>query len=186
MESLALLAHLADVGRNRTTIVLGPTESVADRRQTVMEPRDTRAERGHHFGRQSPPVSQAVEQLAVVEPAHDNQRIEGVIGCLADLAQHQPAAVAPPDRGNAKIDLGRQAMVDVNLGLTHDCPPLGRGEIHVRKLHGALELVGTLVRQKDHGTMRVDTLRGRQAAFEEVDDLSLILDNESRTRRHAV
>ena len=142
IEPLALLAHLANVGRHRAAIVVRPGKA-ADRRQSVVIGGNARAQRRHHLGRERAAVGHAVEQAVLVEAAHDDQPVDGIVGVLTDLAKAELAVAAAHGCG-AEIDLRRQLVVDLDLGRAHRAAPFGRREIHVGELHGALQLVAAL------------------------------------------
>ena len=185
IEPVAGLAHLADVGRHRVAIVVGPAEARLIGASPSWKRGDARAQRRHQLGRQRAALGHAVEQAVLVEAMHDDQPVDGVVGRLADLAQRQ-LAVAPRRTGaDAEIDLRRQLAVDLDLGRAHRGAPLDRREIHVGELHRALQLVGALAGEEDHGAVRVDAPGRRQMRFEEGDHLGLVLDDEGRLTAHA-
>ena len=168
------------------TVVVWAREPRGDRGQFVVETRDARAQRRHQRGRQCAAYGHAVEHPLLVEAAHDDQPVDGIDASVPRLAQHKLAAAVPADRRNAQVDLGGELAIDVDLGRAHGRPsPHGR-EIHVRELHGALQLVGAVARQEDHGAVRVDATRRRQPGREKGGDLRLILDDEGRVRAHGL
>ena len=142
IQPLALFAQLANVGGDRPAIVVRPGKA-ADRRQSVVIGGDARAQRRHHLGRERAAVGHAVEQALLVEAAHDDQPVDGIVGVLTDLAKAELAVAAAHGCG-AEIDLRRQLVIDLDLGRAHRAAPFGRREIHVGELHGALELVAAL------------------------------------------
>ena len=183
IQPVTLFAQLANVGRHRPAIVVRPGKA-ADRRQSIVIAGNARAQRRHHLGRERAAVGHAVEQPLLVEAAHDDQPVDGIVGVLTDLAKAELAVAAAHGCG-AEIDLRRQLVIDLDLGRAHRAAPFGRREIHVGELHGALELVAALRGEEYDRTVRVDAPLGRQMLGEEVDDLALILDHEGRRGSHA-
>ena len=121
-----------------------------------MEAGNAGAQRGYQSGCQGAALGHAIEQAVLVEAVHDDQPVDGIGGRLADFAQRQLAVAAPPYRRRAEIDLRRKLAVDLDLGGAHRGAPFDCREIHVREFHRALQLVGALAGEEDHGAMRVD------------------------------
>ena len=63
-------------------------------------------------GVSAPRVGHAVEQAVLVEAAHDDQPVDGVVCLLADFAQREARLRVAPDRRHAEIDVGRQPAID--------------------------------------------------------------------------
>jgi hypothetical protein len=142
-----------------------------------MEPRDASAQRRHQLGRQSAARGHAIEQPLLVEAAHHDQPVDGIVRRPADLAQEQ-LSFAAQHRRDAEINLGRRPPVDVDLGGAHRGAPAFRREVHVGKLHSPLQFVRTLATEEDDRAVRVDPPLRIQLGFEEGDGLGLVLDDE--------
>ena len=176
IEPVAVVHDLAHIRGNRLTICRRLAEAAANHGQAVVDLRDPRAQSRHQLRRESAPFRHLVEHAGLVEAAHDHQPVNRVTGLLIQLPEHKRGRA--PDRHGAEIDLGRHALVVLDLGRAHFGTAFDSREIHVRELDRAFELVTAVAGEKNHGAMRIDLLGGGQALLEEADHLGLVLDDK--------
>ena len=99
-----------------------------------------------------PSIRQTIERRVLVEAAHLDRPFDR----LAVAAERETAVRLARDRDDAAIDLRRERLVDLKLGLARGLALRGGRIVEKRKLDRALDLVDALAGEEHRGRMGVD------------------------------
>jgi hypothetical protein len=104
-----------------------------------VEPGDGIRKLGHEGAGQPARLRQSIEKVGLVEPPHDH----GPFDDLTIASQVQAGVARAGDRDGAQIKAGRGPAIECVFPLAGPLSLSEGREIHVRKLHSALDLVSS-------------------------------------------
>jgi hypothetical protein len=149
-----------------------------------VEPGDGIRKLGHEGAGQPALLGHSIEKVGLVEPPHDHGPFDG----LAIASQGEARLARAGYCEGVQIKAGRGAAIECDFPLAGPFP-VGEGrEIHVGKLHGALDLVSAGACQENHGTVRVEAFHRLAAVggrvLQERRDLTLVRHLMGAIRKH--
>ena len=132
----------------------GRLVDAADRFGDVVQVDDRPGQLLDHAVADGVAAGEMVERHHRIEAAHAH----GIVDGRAIAAEREPAGRLAGDGDDVEVDVGRRALVQLDLARAGPAPLLQRREVHERIAHRALDLVGEIAGEDDDGAMGVDPL----------------------------